>query len=58
MTNNEKIRDEALRWYQRTNTTPDRQISEEDVLKIYIKTKDYADSDPLLSGYYRSNHLK
>ena len=51
------FRNEALRWYHSTNATPNRQISEEKIVEIYQKVKDYAESDPLLSEYYRANHM-
>ncbi len=53
----ESFLNEALQWYQRTNATPNRQISQEKIVEIYKKTKDYAESDPLLSEYYQANHL-
>lgn len=48
---------EALKWFHSTNTTSRRQISAENIVELYQKTKSYAESDPLLAAFYQANHL-
>lgn len=57
LSSEELFRREALGWFESTNTTPNRQISEEQIVEIYKKIKAYAESDLLLAEYYEANHL-
>ena len=54
----ELFRQEALKWYRDTNTTPQRLITEETIVEIYRKSKEYALKNPLLREYYQANHMK
>ncbi|MBF0286276.1 MAG: hypothetical protein HQM14_00545 [SAR324 cluster bacterium] len=53
----ETFRREALAWFKSTNPTPRRQVSEEQIEMVYKRTKEYAESDPLLAKFYISNHM-
>ncbi len=57
LTKEEIFRRDALAWFKSTNPTPRRQISEEQIENIYKRTKEYAESDPLLTEYYIANHM-
>ena len=49
------LRAEALEWYRQKY--PHRQTPEAEILKLYLKIKEYAHNDPLLVAYYRANRI-
>lgn len=51
----EMLQAEALAWYKKKY--PRRNLPVAEITQMYVKLKEYAQSEPLLAEYYRANHI-
>ncbi|MGK5093273.1 hypothetical protein WDW89_14835 [Deltaproteobacteria bacterium TL4] len=51
--NDPLLSEEALEWYSKR--FPNRKLAEDKVLDLYLRVKEYAQTDPLLTAFYKAN---